>query len=139
MISAGYVPGEGVVADESGPDPHRRDTGLLHSAIASDLRRKIYGQQPADRTLARTARPRRHRREVPGGVPSVRFPVKIASDRSLSAKDPHELGAATGRKNLAWGRRSIQGELIGLGHLVVPSWPPHRAACTAPAGDGTLE
>ena len=49
MISAVYVPGEGVVADEGGPDPHRRDTGLLHSAIASDLRRKIYGQQPAER------------------------------------------------------------------------------------------
>jgi hypothetical protein len=29
MISTGYVPGEGVVADESGPDPHRRDTGLM--------------------------------------------------------------------------------------------------------------
>jgi hypothetical protein len=28
----------------------------LHSAIASDLRRKIYGQHPAQPTLARTAK-----------------------------------------------------------------------------------
>jgi hypothetical protein len=90
MISAVYVPGEGVVADEGGPDPHRRDTGLLHSAIASDLRRKIYGQQPAERTLARTARPGRHRREVPGRGSASKI---SGQDRfgSLNAIDPSHI------------------------------------------------
>jgi hypothetical protein len=54
MISAGYVPGDGVVAGESRPDPHRRDTS--HTPVRTGSRcAQLRGRSGAHR---RPAQPR---------------------------------------------------------------------------------
>jgi hypothetical protein len=100
----------------------------------------LTGETPSGCLSAAPTRSRRAGHGALGKLLTANLPAKITCDRSMQQTPTNCVSwCCEGRRNLAWGNPSIQGELTGPRHLVAPSWPPHRAACTAPAGDGTLE